>query len=635
MKYRLLVVILLAICSGVSFGQKTEIARLEEQMRSVTDSFQYTDALNSLATLYYEINADSLLYYTIKARDVARRLKYADGEADAANNLGDLEEIKGNPQQAFRYYVDAYNRYARMGNKPDMRQSLMNIAVVYSEMENKSKSLLYFRRAFAIDNEISQDSITAALYANYVNCFFERLSGDSITYYLTKARGILAKHNYKANAIFVDQLWAYHLLSKQDTTAGIALLKTSLQSALQDSLYFAALNLYLDLGNYASDSAAAADYYSQSLKLSEAKGFRFATKYIYERLYDFYQSKNDDEKSLLYAQKLLDFAHDQKNIDNTTGIDYIDYAETNQRLAASRQAAKYQQKMLWLIVSVCVLFFVLIVLLWQSRRKMKKASMALQMQFKQSKLTMESLDRMNKSYTRVIKVVAHDLRNPLSSISMISEMVDPYKMPAGEIEKLLSIMKTTSKGCFELIEELLHTELDEQMKLDKKEIGLDALLMQSMNLLRFKAEEKKQHITLTNKHHLTLFVDVDKIIRVLNNLVTNAIKFSHEGNTIQVKTFTAASNIVITVTDNGIGIPEAMASHLFDPFTPAKRKGTKGENTFGLGLYITKQIVEAHNGNIWFKSEPGGGTTFYVELPVVSSYRESVLLERSESRERK
>lgn len=194
-------------------------------------------------------------------------------------------------------------------------------------------------------------------------------------------------------------------------------------------------------------------------------------------------------------------------------------------------------------------------------------------------------------------------------------------------------MKKTSNGCFELIEGLLHTELEKQMILNKKEIGLDALLMQSMNLLRFKAEEKKQQIVLTNKHHLTLFADVDKIIRVLSNVVTNAIKFSHEGSTIYIKTLTAASNIVITVTDNGIGIPESMASQLFDPFTSAKRKGTNGENTFGLGLYITRQIVEAHNGNIWFKSEPGKGTTFYIELPVAGTYSQPILSEPSGNQE--
>lgn len=618
----------------LGFGQNKDIKKLHIELANISDSFRYTDALNNLATQYYESNADSLLLYTIKARDISRRLKYAEGEADAANNLGILEEIKGNAQQAFRYYADAYNRYSTMGNRPDMRQSAMNIALVYYEMENPAKSLVYFRKAFALNYDVAQDSVTAILYANYVNCFFNRLPHDSINYFLTKAREIAALHSNKTTTIFIDQLSADDWVKQHDTAKGVSLLQASLQSALQDSLFYSATNILVDLGNTVSDSAKAAAYYFQSLRLAEAKGFRATARYVYEQLYDFYQAKNDDAATLLYAQKLLDFNYAQKNIDNAFGIDYIDYAAMNQNLAASLQSSRYQKRMLWLITSVGILFLVLVILLLRNRRKMKRTAMALNTQFKQSKLTMESLDRTNKSYIRVIKVVAHDLRNPLSSISMISEMIDPYNMSADEIEKLLSVMKTTSKSCFGLIEELLNTEMEREVKLDKKETGLDEILMQSMNLLSFKAKEKEQQIVLTNKHHLTLFVDDVKIIRALNNLVMNAIKFSHEGSTIHIKTFTAANNIVITVEDNGIGIPETMVNRLFDPFTPAKRKGTKGENTFGLGLYITKQIVEAHNGNIWFKSEPGRGTTFYVELPVKSNRSSFNFSEISESEEK-
>jgi signal transduction histidine kinase len=73
------------------------------------------------------------------------------------------------------------------------------------------------------------------------------------------------------------------------------------------------------------------------------------------------------------------------------------------------------------------------------------------------------------------------------------------------------------------------------------------------------------------------------------------------------------------VKDTGLGIPDDIQDKIFDPFTTARRKGTQGEQPFGLGLYISKQIVEAHNGKIWVESEPGKGTTFYVELPILEN----------------
>lgn len=619
MKHLLLAITALLFSTLFSFAQQTEIKELQAKLSHPPDSLGYTDALNKIARLYYETNADSILTYATKARDVARRLGYAKGVADAAINLGSLDEIRGDAQEAFRYYFDAYDQYSTIGDQGNMMLSMMNIAQVYSETEKPEKCLFYFRKAFALSRGVRQDSMVAVLYANYVSCFYNQLSQDSIKYYLRKARGISEKYKDKATMLFTDQLRAQMLITKQDKEQAIGILKPALQSALQDSLFLSVAGMLVDLGNAVADSAEASDYYLQSLTLAQAKGFRIIARYAYEQLYDFYQARNDDSSSLAYAQKLLDFYNTQKDIDNASGIDYIDYALVNQRLSASLLSSRYQEHILWLTIAICVLFFMLIVLLLHNRRRMRMTATALKTQFQQSKITMESLDKINRDYSRVIKVVAHDLRNPISSISMISEIIDPYNMPAKEIEKLAKIINTTSKSCFDLIEQLLTADLDQHIKLDEKEVVLDDLLRRSIELLNFKAKEKKQQIVVSNKLHMILFVDDDKMMRVLMNLITNAIKFSHEGSTIHVRTFPAANNVVITVTDKGIGIPKAMENRIFDPFTSVRRKGTNGENTFGLGLYITKQIVEAHGGSIWFKSEPENGTTFYVELPVKSS----------------
>ncbi|MDB5017480.1 MAG: sasA 1, partial [Mucilaginibacter sp.] len=99
--------------------------------------------------------------------------------------------------------------------------------------------------------------------------------------------------------------------------------------------------------------------------------------------------------------------------------------------------------------------------------------------------------------------------------------------------------------------------------------------------------------------------------------IVNAIKFSPEDSEIYIESRVLENNVEITVRDNGMGIPTDIQSKIFDPFTTAKRSGTQGEQPFGLGLYISKQIIEAHKGKIWLHSEPGKGATFYVELPIL------------------
>ncbi|MEP6613095.1 MAG: ATP-binding protein, partial [Mucilaginibacter sp.] len=112
-----------------------------------------------------------------------------------------------------------------------------------------------------------------------------------------------------------------------------------------------------------------------------------------------------------------------------------------------------------------------------------------------------------------------------------------------------------------------------------------------------------------------LLISREKIWRVIGNLISNAIKFSPAGETIFVKAVVANNELRISVNDAGIGIPANVQDKVFNMFTEAKRPGTAGEKSFGLGLSISKQIIENHDGKIWFESDGKTGTTFYISLP--------------------
>ncbi|MDB5230884.1 MAG: hypothetical protein JWN76_1689 [Chitinophagaceae bacterium] len=113
-------------------------------------------------------------------------------------------------------------------------------------------------------------------------------------------------------------------------------------------------------------------------------------------------------------------------------------------------------------------------------------------------------------------------------------------------------------------------------------------------------------------------IDKEKIWRVISNLVVNAIKFSPRGACINVSVTRNGKRTIITVSDQGIGIPENIRMQVFDMFTEAKRPGTSGEKSFGLGLFISRQIVQAHKGRLWFESAENKGTNFYIELQCVA-----------------
>jgi signal transduction histidine kinase len=180
---------------------------------------------------------------------------------------------------------------------------------------------------------------------------------------------------------------------------------------------------------------------------------------------------------------------------------------------------------------------------------------------------------------------------------------------------MLQLIRESGQNSLDLVSDLLqvHTRA-EQLK--KEPVDLNTLLHYCVDLLQYKANAKGQQIIL-QAAHVTVAVNNEKLWRVVSNLITNAIKFSPVGDVIIVSLTENPPYVTIAVEDHGIGIPPSMKNNIFDMSADAKRKGTAGEESYGMGLAICKQIVEAHDGRIWFESQPGMGSTFYVELPML------------------
>jgi two-component system sensor histidine kinase VicK len=230
--------------------------------------------------------------------------------------------------------------------------------------------------------------------------------------------------------------------------------------------------------------------------------------------------------------------------------------------------------------------------------------------------TLTDLEHSSQEKDRILRTVAHDLRNPLGGIaSLTGAMVEDADYNNEQIE-LLKIIKETAYDSLELINEILEaTSSTAPAELQKQPVDINMLLNNSVELLRFKAAEKNQKIVLnTLNAPEELMISREKIWRVISNLISNAIKFSPVGAQIYVSVTDEVNEVEIAVRDNGIGIPENIKGKVFNMFTDAKRPGTLGEKSFGLGLSICRQIIEKHDGKIWFESDTKNGTTFYVRL---------------------
>lgn len=279
---------------------------------------------------------------------------------------------------------------------------------------------------------------------------------------------------------------------------------------------------------------------------------------------------------------------------------------------------------LYLVMAVIVSFLTMVILflIWRNWTQSKRNVQDLADLGKQVFNQKLQLEKSNKTITRIMNMVVHDLRNPISGIKGISSMILADGGLKEEQKNMIRLVHESSDNALELINELMESnvleELENRHKSKKKEATeIRPFLKGCVEVLQFRAREKNQKIELDMNGNATVSINRNAMHRVIGNLINNAIKFSHKNSVIRLRMEHLTNSVLLSVQDSGIGIPDNFKEKVFEMFTDAKQQGTSGEKSYGLGLSISKQIVNSHGGSIWLESEKEKGTTVYIELPVL------------------
>lgn len=238
----------------------------------------------------------------------------------------------------------------------------------------------------------------------------------------------------------------------------------------------------------------------------------------------------------------------------------------------------------------------------------------------QQKLNEKKLENINRSKDNILGIVAHDLRNPISAILGLADLI---KNDVNNADKYFELINRSCKTALNIISDLLDiSDLDRtDYRMKKESTELVSFISGIIQSNSFLAKDKELTINFkSNIPKIDIDINQSKFSRVINNLLVNAIKFSNRKADILVsaEAQTDREKVIIKVQDNGIGIPDSMKSIIFDKFTKASRRGTEGEKSLGLGMSIVKRIVELHNGHIWLESKENVGTTIFIELSLPS-----------------
>ena len=226
----------------------------------------------------------------------------------------------------------------------------------------------------------------------------------------------------------------------------------------------------------------------------------------------------------------------------------------------------------------------------------------------------------NVAKSEFVSVMNHELRTPLSSIRGAIGLLDAQfaKSYSSKEQKLLGLAKRNTEHLSVLVQDLLDVERfgSGRIEMQTKPTEMaDFFTGHLLDLKELGTSNKVNIVAGQIETGLTCDIDHDRVRQVLSNLVFNAVKFSDSGSTVSLNLTHNADNAIISVTDEGIGIPASSVGRVFDPFYQVDASNIRHSGGTGLGLSICKSIVNSLDGQIWLESVEGLGTTFYVSFP--------------------
>ena len=624
-----------------------------------TDSFkriphtkEAVDSLLMVSADYVDKDSGISFQAARHAEIIAESIEYKEGKSHSYNLLGSKYLDFGDHETANTYYLKALRIEEELGNDRGIANLLNNLSLIYVEQE--------------------QYSIAAEYLEKSINTW-QRLDEDHQSLISINNLGVIHRRqgNYKEA---LDYFWE---------TA-----KRSIQPEEPDSLSYiiATLNIgntYRNMGNY-SRAKIHLDTALEFLNRHEITSHLVYTNIVMGRLY---HDTGKPEKAIEITEKGLRLAESEQMLESIKeahellaiiyeGIEKFDYAYRHYQLfhkhsdslrtmqsgtkiselqqqfnveqkdreieilsqeAKLREAnlVKMNQMRSYLTAGVIILFIVT-ALLYSSNRTRKRNNQSLEKQRRQIEENNKKLSNLNAEKDEFLSIAAHDLRNPLSSINLAVDMIDSEETTdKNTIREYTDLIKISSNRMIALINDVLkiHTIGPQDLESSTNHVDINPLIDESLQHFNEPARSKSIRIrTVLNRSNDPVVGDSDNILRILDNLISNAIKYSPKHSSVIISTKQTGEKIQISVRDQGPGISDSDKEKLFKKFSKLQSKPTGNETSTGLGLYIVKKICDSMGGSVRCESEPGCGATFIVELPAAAS--ESSSIDRSIKKKR-
>jgi signal transduction histidine kinase len=569
------------------------------------DSIQTAYSNNNLGRLFFEQGVLGRAYdYFIQALALFENINDQTGLAYTYQSLARLYKSQGDNIKAENNYLKANKIRISLGNTNDITSAYIQTGKFYQEVNQHEKALQFLHladsTASSINDEIDLAEVKTHIAKSYLH---QGKLNEAQAICAEGLKVILQKNNVRMQAP------AYLAMGQ------IKMARNELGEAKK---YF---QLALEISSKTKELTSKMDAHLQLSRLSEKQ--RNRTEQL-DNLNQ-YLILQDSIKDLDLARQVerLQFEIEIERKERENELLKIDQVKT--------EAIIKQQRLQNIILIIIVAFVSLLGFIqWRSSKKRNEINekLAQQNQFIQNQRAEiveqnEKLSRRNQQLSDInhekdtlMGIVAHDLKSPLNRIKGIADLMEFEGGLTKEHQSYVKMTKDATQAGLDLIKDLLDVHmLEESVMPNYSNFDISSFLLEKTNSFIPAADAKSIHLHISKVESENVYLDADYLSRIIDNLITNAIKFSNKNSSIEIAATRMNGSLAISIKDQGQGFSEKDKLQLFQKFKKLSARPTAGESSNGLGLAIVKTLVDRMKGSIELVSDQGKGSHFILKFP--------------------
>jgi signal transduction histidine kinase len=577
----------------------TRIEKLDCDKKAELYKFNFTTILTHLSNVhFYSSKYEKALHYTSLLEKASEFYDDKRLKANALLQYGNIQSDLGEFSEAMRHSTEALEIFKELENLEGMGSTNNNIGNIFLFQKNFDEAYPHYEKALYFFNQVDQKMNKSNVLQNMAQIHIHRKEYKEALMRLTDAEELKLEINDMFGVAVCKFLTGDIHLDAKEFDKAIKYYSESLeiQTGLDDKngIFYSNMHLgktYADkfLTESRKDKsllARAEKHFLESLFTTQRTNSKYTLSLIYKNLSEFHEISGDTDKALEYYKKFYDI---EKDMFNEKVADDVHKLEKDLQVKEAKHTAEINQL-----------------------RNVELAE------------TVKKLEEIVKQKNEFFGIVVHDLKNPIGNIKLLAEfLIEEGNYSKAEINEFKKYIIESADTSLELVTQLLDYAAIEQGKitLNINDFDINSETERIIRLYKMKTMQKGIDVNYKNELSNNIVkTDRNAVVQIIDNLFSNAIKFSPEEKNIMIRLSNEMNEdnnfLKIEVIDEGPGFSEEDRKKLFRQFSKLSARPTGGEHSSGLGLSIVKKLVDSLHGTIECDSKKGSGANMIVRVPL-------------------